>query len=277
MRDGLTVHVVRTRMRSCCIGVLLAAAVACLSAAPARAIIGGQFDGSGHPFVAAIGQPDGGGIYFTGTAISPNVVLTAAHAVLIQERLDGMNTARVTFDPVASASSTWYSGTMYVDPAFDPTSLVDRNDLAVIVLDTQIKGIAPASLPTEGLLDQLTLQGPRASFELVGYGISNYVGGANGGGHPTLDFGSTGTRNLAEENLGSVTSGWLRLQVDGGASVCIGDSGAPSFIGGSDVVAGITIGGQSINGGQCQSPPWDQRVDTPSARAFLGAYGVTLP
>src|SRR5262249_9581653 len=160
MRDGLAVHLVRTRIRSGCIGVLVAAAVACLSAAPARAIIGGQLDGKGHPTVAAIGQPDGAGIYFTRTAISDNVVLTAAHAVVRLLRL-GFTTARLTFDPVASASSTWHNGTIVVDPAYDPSNTPNSNDLAVIVLDTPDTGIAPASLPTEGLLDQLASQGPR--------------------------------------------------------------------------------------------------------------------
>jgi hypothetical protein len=32
----------------------------------------------------------------------------------------------------------------------------------------------------------------------------------------------------------------------------------------------------SLGGGQCQSQPWSMRVDTPSARAFLGQY-VALP
>jgi hypothetical protein len=247
----------------------------CLAAAPAGAIIGGHLDGNGHPYVAAIGQPDGAGIHFTGTAISPTVVLTPAHAVVRLERL-GFTTARLTFDPVASSSSTWYSGTIHSDPAYDPANTVNPNDLAVIVLDTPAAGITPASLPPEGLLDQLARQGPRASVQLVGYGISRYTGGANGGGPAALDFGSTGTREPADGNLSSITSAWLRLHLDGGAAACIGDSGAPSLIGSSSVIGGMFILDGSPGGGQCQSQPWSIRVDTPSARAFLGQY-VTLP
>jgi hypothetical protein len=262
------------KVRNWCVAALLTTAAVCLAAAPARAIIGGQPDGGGHPYVAAIGQPDGAGIYFTGTAISPTVVLTAAHAVVRLERL-GFTTARLTFDPVASSSSTWYVGTIHIDPAYDPTNTVNPNDLAVIVLETPATGITPASLPTEGLLHQLASQGQRASFQMVGYGISRYTGGANGGGQPVLDFSSTGTRELAEGNLSSVTSGWLRLQLDGGAAACIGDSGSPSLIDGSNVIAGVFILDGSLGGGQCQGQPWSMRVDTPSARAFLGQY-VTL-
>jgi len=144
------------------------------------------------------------------------------------------------------------------------------------VLNTPAAGITPASLPAAGLLDQLASQGQRASFQMVGYGISRYTGGANGGGHPALDFSSTGTRELAAGNLSSVTSGWLRLQLNGGAAACIGDSGAPSLVDGSDVIAGVFILDGSLSGGQCQSQPWSMRVDTPSARAFLGQY-VALP
>jgi hypothetical protein len=54
------------------------------------------------------------------------------------------------------------------------------------------------------------------------------------------------------------------------------DSGSPSLLGTSNVVSGITIAEASLSGGQCHTQPWDIRVDTPSARAFLGHY-VTLP
>jgi hypothetical protein len=53
-------------------------------------------------------------------------------------------------------------------------------------------------------------------------------------------------------------------------------SGASSLIGTSNVDAGIFIGSLSLSGGQCESAAWDQRLDTPSARAFLTQY-VTLP
>lgn len=264
----------RPRLRATLGGTaaLIAIAAVLLPAAPASAIIGGQQDGNGHPFVAAVGQPDGAGIYFTGTLLSPTVVLTPAHAVRRLERL-GFTTARLTFDPVVSASSTWYVGTIHEDPAYNPTDTTNPNDLAVILLETPVTGITPASLATEGLLDH---QGPRANFDFVGEGISTYSGGATSGGRPVLDFSSTGTRRLAQGGLSSITSAWLRLHLDGGASACIGDSGAPDLVGGSDVVTAIFILDGSLAGGQCQSQPWSIRVDTPSARTFLGQY-VTLP
>ena len=64
----------------------------------------------------------------------------------------------------------------------------------------------------------------------------------------------------------------LRLQQHEDGSICVGDSGSPSLFAGTDMVAGITVGGF----GQCRNAVWDQRIDTPAARAFLIRY-VALP
>ncbi len=56
--------------------------------------------------------------------------------------------------------------------------------------------------------------------------------------------------------------------MDSGAKACRGDSGGPSLFEGSNVLAGITIGGTDAL--------FDQRLDTAAARSFLGQF-VTLP
>ena len=57
---------------------------------------------------------------------------------------------------------------------------------------------------------------------------------------------------------------------DGGT--CYGDSGGPNFLGAgtgeTDIVAGTTITGDFL----CRATNVDYRMDTPSARAFLGRY-----
>lgn len=262
------------------LGLMLTVAVAAMmQSQPANAIIGGQNDGSGHPYVGGIDvRPIPNVPIFTvsGVLISPTVLLTAGHTTRRFE-LAGLTQARVTFDPVASDSSTWYTGTVHTSPDFDPASMTNPGDLGVIVFDTPVPDITPAALPTANLLDQVGAEELRhTTLNVVGYGISRSVGGLNGGGRPGPDPTSTGTRKLAEQTAVSFTEAWLRLRMVGDAEVCIGDSGSPSLVDGSNLIYGITIAEGSLAGRQCRSEPWDVRVDTPSARAFLGKY-VALP
>lgn len=61
---------------------------------------------------------------------------------------------------------------------------------------------------------------------------------------------------------------------DGGT--CYGDSGGPNFLGAgateTNIVAATTIAGDFM----CRATNVGYRLDTPSARGFLGQY-VTLP
>ena len=146
----------------------------------------------------------------------------------------------MTFDPVVSDSSTWYEGTVHTNPAYDPSAQGQRGDFAdlgMIVFDAPIPGITPESVPTAGYLDPISGH-PR--FEIPGYGVSRYLGGSDGGGKRRLDYSSGGTRNLAEEAFTSLSPGWLRLRAAGSAEICSGDSGSPSILSGTNLVAGLT-------------------------------------
>jgi hypothetical protein len=116
----------------------------------------------------------------------------------------------VTFDPVASDSSPWHTGTIHKNPGYDPANTVDPGDLAVIVFDTPVSGITPASLPTANLLDQIGPQGLRRStLNVVAYGVGSYLEGAA----PRPDLSSSGTRRVAQQTFASLTSayGWKKV------------------------------------------------------------------
>jgi hypothetical protein len=68
-----------------------------------------------------------------------------------------------------------------------------------------------------------------------------------------------------------LTSDWIRFDMQD-AQGCTGDSGAPDFLGRSNLVIGIGIGGDS----SCEDMGSALRLDTPLVRAFLGQF-VTLP
>jgi V8-like Glu-specific endopeptidase len=244
--------------------------LAVIALAPgAFAITYGHPDGSDHPEVGALlaqhAYSDGTWAECSGTLISPTVFLTAAHCD------EGVSRVAVTFDSVYNASKgTTYWGTYHADPNYNQTQS-DPQDIAVVVLDKAVKGIAPARLPAAGSLSGLDTT---ARFTSVGYGaqqVSNSPGGKT--------FSYADVRYEATGTLNSITGTWLKVSQNpstGNGGTCYGDSGGPNFLGAgateTNIVAGTTITGDAM----CRSTNVDYRLDTPSARAFLGQY-VTLP
>jgi len=235
-----------------------------LTASPAGAIVNGAADGNAHPnvggLVNATRYSDGTWLYCSGTLISPTVFLTAAHCGEQGERV------RVTFDSAYEAGDTTYSGVFRADPAY-PGNSSDVHDIAVVVLDKAVKGIAPARLPKAGSLGSLKVGQPITS---VGYGAYEVTSGPGGHGYSYDDVRMAGVGSL-----NAVTGTWLRISgnsATGDAGTCYGDSGGPNFLGSTDIVASTTITGDAI----CRATNDTYRMDTASARAFLGRF-VTLP
>jgi hypothetical protein len=252
---------------------LLSAAVAVsaalVAAAPAGAITNGAPDGDAHPEVGALlaqqAFSDGTWEECTGTLISPTVFLTAEHCD------DGVSRVAVTFDSsYDAATGTTYRGTWHGDPSYNHTTS-DPQDIAVVVFDKPVRGIAPARLPAAGSLSGL---GGSQQFTSVGYGAQSVTSGAGGKTFHYADvrFAGTGTLN-------GLTGTWLKISGNPShddSNTCYGDSGGPNFLGAgaseTNIVAGTTITGDT----PCRSTNVDYRMDTPNARAFLGRY-VTLP
>jgi V8-like Glu-specific endopeptidase len=232
-------------------------------AAPAGAITFGTADGNGHPnvggLVAAKAYSDGTWIYCSGTLISPTVFLTAAHCA------EG-DRVRVSFSSAYQDGDKTYAGTWHADPAYNQ-SQSDPHDIAVVVLDKEIKGIAPAKLPKADSLSKLS---GSQQFTSVGYGAYEVTN--QPGGHQYL---YNDVRGVATGTLNTTTSAWLKISMNpshGDGGTCYGDSGGPNFLGTTNIVAATTITGDSV----CRSTNVDYRLDTPAARNFLAPY-VALP
>src|SRR3954453_10146007 len=242
----------------------LASALASLApAAPAGAITFGSADGNGHPNVGGLvadqAYSDGTWLYCSGTLISPTVFLTAAHCE------EGAR-VRVSFSSAYQDGDKVYSGTWHADPAYNQAQS-DPHDIAVVVLDKEVKGITPAKLPKAGALSKLPGD---QQFTSVGYGAYEVTN--QPGGHQYL---CNDVRGVATGTLNSINAAWLRISMNpshGDGGTCYGDSGGPNFLGASDVVAATTISGDSV----CRSTNVDYRLDTASARGFLASY-VALP
>lgn len=254
-------------------GLLLAVA----SAGPSAAIVGGTSDVS-HPEAGALylsAGPDGAKEFAcSGVLIDRTAFLTAAHCFADAVRATGaMPAAWVTFDQQPSAASTFYGGTVALDPAYDKATTRDNlyaddvNDFAVVHLGAD-PGIAPAQLPSAGLSDSLDRG---QSITAVGYGTSV----TQGGGAPT--YPATGQREAATLSLQTVTTSWMhdsQNPVLGNGGTCGGDSGGPNYLSATHTVLATTITGDMV----CRATNVAIRLDTPTARAFLSTQvGYPLP
>lgn len=245
----------------------IAALLALLIATPAFAITYGVDDGNGHPNVGALVDYDDGVpyAYCSGTLISPTVFLTAAHCG------DNNTQVVVTFDPVFSDGlSATYTGTFIADPLYSQRQN-DPHDIAVVVFTASVSGITPAQLPTAGQFDKVAKD---QQFTAVGYGSQEITNAPGGKVFTYLD-----TREVAVSTFNARGPGYLRLSQNpatGNGGTCYGDSGGPNFLGAgsgeTNIIASTTITGDAY----CRSTNVTYRLDTESARTFLGQF-VTLP
>jgi hypothetical protein len=233
---------------------------------PAGAITNGTADGTKHPAVGAlVGTFDGETYpYCSGVLVSPTVLVTTAHCDI------GTAQVNVTFDSVYTSGAQLYVGAFTANPRYNKTSS-DPRDVGVVVFSQAIQGVTPAQLPTRNSLDRLPKD---QKFTAVGYGgtVPHHAPGG-----PVVTYPDT--RMYAVSTLNAINPAWLRLSQNsstGNGGTCGGDSGGPNFLGaGSNetrIAAAITITGDI----PCKATNVDYRLDTDSARQFLGQF-VTLP
>jgi hypothetical protein len=214
----------------------------------------------------------------SGTLIAPKVVLTAGHctegpATDVYVSFD----TDLALDPLAPGISAaerraraahYITGTAHPDPAWDgQLNFAKQHDMGVVVLDarasTKWPGIAPATLPPVGYLDQNQGALKDETFTLVGYGV---------------EIGDDKTRvvvpyrHSTTSYLKNVGDEVITFQINpndskAGDGSCFGDSGGPVFQG------GYVLGDASyVNSLTCNATGGYQRVDTPHARAFLSQF-----
>jgi len=225
----------------------------------------------------------------SGTMITPNVFLTASHCTIFftQELAPEGYVAYVSLDSsipfgALTSSKTKLLSVSHVvtNPNYNQ-SQSDSGDIGVLILDRNVSGVTPATVPACGLLDQLVAQNglKTAVFTNAGYGVQNRV---VSDGVPFFQDLNPVPRMFSFSSFNSLNGGYLRLSQNattGNGGTCFGDSGGPQFltVNGQQLIVSITITGDSV----CRSTNVDYRLDTVSAQGFLAyvnaAFGTSIP
>jgi hypothetical protein len=148
-------------------------------------------------------------------------------------------------------------------------------DLGVIILPAgSTGGLNPATLPSEGLLDEVTAKGGLVGESIVNVGYGTVPDWKQA--PPRFSF--DGVRRVSTSPYMGLTKSWLKLLMNNDATgeggVCFGDSGGPHFLetDAGNILVATTTGGDP----NCRALSYNYRLDIPGARDFLDDF-VSLP
>ena len=234
------------------------------------AITNGQPDGNSHPYV---GAAHNGEVFCSGSAISPDIFVTAAHCF----NYSGEK-VWVTFDPEPFApgnKAKYYTGTWYPHPDFCLECApglpgTDTNDVAVVVLDRPVFQEEYAQLPAEGLVDTLAMG---TEVTIVGYGAQFYVPGG-GPRQPVYLRTRYYAPTLLVASEHGISDEYIKLTANpaqGKGGICFGDSGGPDLLemGGLAIILAINSFGTNYN---CTGINYSNRIDTADVLEFIRQF-----
>ncbi len=274
-------------------GAVLAGALA-LGTARVHAITYGVIDtGNLYPNVGAfmVERPDGSRIspLCTGTLVTPNVFLTASHCTIYFEQVLAPRGYRayVSFDqsipwgaPAPPSLNLIPVAVSVTNPNYSQRQ-DDSGDVGALILAENVIGLTPATLPSCGLLDDLSAKnGLKDSvFIAVGYGVQERV---VGGGEPSFMDANPVPRAFAFSSFDALSPGYVRLSQNptlGDGGTCYGDSGGPNFLPLNNqlLLAAVTTTGDTA----CRATNVDYRLDTAGAQSFFeyvnSQFGTAIP
>jgi len=174
----------------------------------------------------------------TGTVISENVVLTAAHCVV------GIDGAVVVYgsDLEQAAHDKKYLKVtnVFVHPSYDEGADKESNDIALV----RFSGKLPAGYTKAALLADASALKKGLSVTLAGYGASSEVNGQ-------LDGSAVLRKTTVPLENPQFSKTEMSFNSSKGSGACHGDSGGPAYasIKGQNVLIGVTSRTTDKNGG----------------------------
>ena len=281
------------KLRRALTAVGLTALLTAGTTAAASAVTGGELDGNAHPNVALIAFYDGTGrTRCSATLVSPTILVTAAHctdgtvgktAVTFKTLVDdappadlpGATDPTVGYTAAELAAAGYLSGTAHTHPGYSHfTDKKNWNDVGVVVLDSPVTDIRPATIAPTRYLDGLAPNALHTTlFTAVGYGTE--ITQAGPGPHRPTPQDYPIVRRYVEVPGQQLTSQVLQVNGNdkdprGTGGTCYGDSGGPAFLDGYQV----TVTSYGL-GSVCRYLDGFQRLDIPVVQDWLATFGVT--
>ncbi len=277
--------------------IALALASFGLVASPASAITGPNLaPDTTHTYVGLIAFYDETGTFVhrcTGTLLSDRVFLTAGHCVTLDDEGTLATSARIWFEQDAGADYDPVTGTpassgypvsggvvatQFYDPEFRGLVIPDTHDVGLVVLAPGALAAAyPALAGPDAEYGQLAPvdtsvtdvgTGKDAVVDVSGYGVSRQVGK---NAKQVVSYRSRlGGSTFVINNHNSYTAGF-NLQLassfgDGRVGTCFGDSGGPTFVGGTNVILAVN---SFVKNYSCGGQGFVYRVDTDDVQTWM--------
>jgi hypothetical protein len=221
-------------------------------------VVGGQPTAPGeYPATGALLGSYQGELFAlcTGTLIARDVVVTAAHCLTPNPKVEGMPSFTLVRD-IDSVSSDEVHAALEtaIHPDFDPTTapvgqLGRTNDIGIVRLASPVpEDAALAILPSP---EEGAALAPGMGVAIVGYGIT------------IPDMEDYGVKHDAETIIAALGDWEIVIGGSGGPQNCGGDSGGPAFanLGAGPRLVGIVSHGIAGGGSSCDKGGIDTRVD----------------